>query len=156
MFAETGELTRPKQPRILFVDEKNDCWGLLAESIAKKAFPDSGTYESAGYAAASEALPVLQGFLGDKGLDRSDLEPTPLPTTHDQLDDYDLIIGLGLFPREHLAELPFRTVFLGWDVIPAQAEHGNEISADMLDAVAKDISHRLHELMETLHGENGS
>jgi len=153
VFAETGELPGPKQPRILFMDRANDSWSLLAEALARKTYPDLGRYESAGTEAAVQANPVLQAFLESKGLDQGVLAPAPIPKTHDALDDYDLIIGVGTVPREHLTELPFRTVFLAWDVVPAQAEHGAELTPDMLDAVAKELAERLHDLMSMIHGE---
>ena len=34
---------------MLFVDEHNDRLSQLAEAVARKAFPESGVYESAGW-----------------------------------------------------------------------------------------------------------
>ncbi|MCG8461543.1 MAG: hypothetical protein MI919_35125, partial [Holophagales bacterium] len=40
IFATTGETKAPKVYRILFVEEKDDCWSQLAVAHARKAFPE--------------------------------------------------------------------------------------------------------------------
>jgi len=48
IFAATGETKEPKVYRILFVDAANNCRSQMAAAIAKKAYPHSGVYSSAG------------------------------------------------------------------------------------------------------------
>lgn len=156
IFAATGDLVRPKTPKILFVDQRNDCWGLLAEGIARKAFPDGGKFRSAGYEAGDAAQPVLASYLAEKGMDLPDLVPTALPETRDELDDFHVIIGLGTRPREHLANLPFRTVLLEWDVFEPEGEPEGDPTVEDLERVSRELRLRITDLMETLHGEDAA
>ncbi|MFK7741240.1 MAG: phosphate signaling complex protein PhoU, partial [Planctomycetota bacterium] len=57
VFVVTGTPKGEKRFHILFVDEKNDGASQLAEHFTRKAFPNSGTYESAGWAPADEIRP---------------------------------------------------------------------------------------------------
>ena len=48
LFAVSGEIKDPKSFRILFLDEQNSGLSQMAEAYASRAFPESGTYASAG------------------------------------------------------------------------------------------------------------
>lgn len=153
IFAATGELIAPKTPRILFVDEHNSCWGLLAEALGRKAYPKTAHFASAGWDPAQSAEDALAPYLQEKGLDLPNLVPSPLPTTRDELDDYHVIIGLGARGREHLAKLPFRTILLDWDIFAPEGPPAGAPSGEDLERVSRNLRQRLADLMETLHGE---
>jgi len=48
IFAATGEMKTPKVYKVLFIDEDNSAKSQMAEAIARKNYPDSGEYLSAG------------------------------------------------------------------------------------------------------------
>jgi len=149
VFAVTGQTKEPKTYRILFVDGPNSCWSPLAEAVAAKAFPNSGAYASAGWEPASAIDPALEAFLEAKGIPSRHNRPVPIPTTHDELDDYHVIVNLSSGLRDHLAEKPFKTVLLNWDLAPE-----GDVTEEQLDAVHKEIAFKTRELMEKLRGQD--
>ncbi|MDJ0523419.1 MAG: phosphate signaling complex protein PhoU [Planctomycetota bacterium] len=149
VFAVTGETKEPKVYRILFIDGPNDLWSPMAEAIAAKAFPNSGTYASAGWAPAEAIDATLDSFLEGKGVPSRHANPVAIPTTHDELDDYHVIINLDSGIRQHLAEHPFKTTLLDWDLVPDGA-----ITPEVMEDVYKKIAVNTRELMEKLRGED--
>ena len=147
IFSATGETKEPKIYRLLFIDGPNSCWSPLAEAIARKAFPNTGRFDSAGWEPAPSYEPAYLAFLESKGLGQGADTPKRLPTTHDELDDYHVIINLDRGIREHLAALPFKTVLLDWDLIPE-----GPVDEETLVATYQDLSLRVRELMERLRG----
>ena len=59
----------PKTFTILFVDQRNDRASQLAEAWARKYYPKSGVYMSAGWAPADRLAPELLEFVETHGLD---------------------------------------------------------------------------------------
>jgi phosphate transport system protein len=153
IFAVTGETKEPKRYMILFADARNDCWSQMAAAAARKAFPESGTYTSAGWDPADQVRPALVQLLDAKGVDTSGLAPAPLPKSRDALDDFHLVVGLEGSLRDHLAVLPFRTVLLDWNLPEAEAD---ATSPEALEAAWRQISVRVRGLMEQLRGEDAT
>ena len=153
LFAVTGETKEPKVYKILFVDDRNALWSPLARSAARKGYPESGHYESAGWAPAEALDPHFTAFCDQKSLDASGVQPRQIPSTHEELDDFHVIVNLGTGLREKLADRPFKTVLLDWDVVP---EDGATIDDALLEETYKQITYRIRELMETLRGEDAS
>ena len=151
LFAVTGETKEPKVYKVLFVDDGNALWSPLASAIAKKAYPNSGTYESAGWAPAEALDPAFTSFCDEKGLNATGVQPRAIPTTHEELDDYHVIVNLGSGLRDQLADHPFKTLLLDWDLLPE-----GEVNGETLDATHKKISFQVRELMETLRGEDAN
>jgi len=87
IFAATGETKQPKVYRVLFVDAHNDRASLIAEAIARKAFPESGKYLSAGWEPARSIDGQTAEFLEQHGHDPRGIEPSPLPTSPGGLED---------------------------------------------------------------------
>jgi phosphate transport system protein len=143
IFAVTGETKEPKVYQVLFIDERNDCLSQMAEAIARKTFPQSGRYASAGWQPADKLEPTCRKFMDQHGLDLRESQPTLLDTSHAALSEYNVIVSLAPGAREHIAELPFQTVLLEWE-LPA-GSHAESY---------KDISNRMRELMVTLRGES--
>ena len=149
IFAVTGETKAPKQYRILFVDERNDAASQLAEAYSRKAFPQSGVYESAGWEPASSLNSACAAFLEERGIDASALHPKSLEAVRRQLTDYHVIVSLGGNPRPHITDAPFRTVFVEWEVGPPDTpEH--------IDTAFKEIAHHVRDLMEILRGDQAN
>lgn len=144
IFVGTGRMKGEKTFQILFVDARNDCASQLAEHFTRKAFPQSGQYRSAGWAPAEELDPRFTDFARRNGLDLSRSWPTALSTLQDQLDEFNLIVGLTRDVREHLTAVPFHTVVLAWDLDPALPP----------DDLHRQLAPRIRELMEKLRGEH--
>lgn len=149
IFAATGQTKTPKVYRVLFVDGPNSCWSPLAEAVAAKAFPNSGAYASAGWAPADAIEPALEAFLEQMGIPSRHARPVAIPTTHDELDDYHVIVNLGTGLYEHLAERPFKTILVDWDVAPE-----GPITSDVIAETHREIAFQVRELMEQLRGRD--
>lgn len=146
LFVVTGQTKGEKTFQILFVDEKNDSASQLAEHFTRKAFPNSGSYQSAGWAPSEEIDPGYRRFAESVGLDLSTSWPTDLKTLVDQLDQFHLVVGLGADARAHLPHLPFHTTAITWNV-----EFG-----ETPEAIYRQLTPRIRELMEQLRGEQAS
>lgn len=156
LFAVAGEAKGEKVYRILFLDERNDALSQLAAVYARKAFPDSGVYQSAGWAAADRLLPATEVFMDAKGLDGDRLEPRALDFTPDELADFHIIVALGAGASSQIEETPFHTVLLEWHIDPIPPDLDSERSAALLEEAFQNIKHSIRELMETLRGEEAS
>jgi phosphate transport system protein len=146
VFVVTGRMKDEKTFQILFVDGENNGASQLAEHFTRKAFPQSGRYRSAGWQAADDIDAAYRHFSQTVGLDLSKSWPTPLSTLVDQLDDYQLVVGLGEGAREKIGKVPFHTTVLVW---PLDSSGGPE-------AVYRQLAPRVRELMELLRGEQAS
>ena len=143
LFVVTGESKGEKKFRILFLDEGNDGASQLAEQFTTKAFPQSGTFESAGWAPSEQIAPAFTRFAETVGLDLSKAWPTDLKTRVEQFDDFDLVVCLNKQTFEHLPRLPFHTTALCWDVDTSNSP----------ELVYREITPRIRELMDRLRGE---
>jgi phosphate transport system protein len=143
IFVGTGKAKGEKTFQILFVDEKNDGPSQLAEHFTKKAFPQSGTYRSAGWQPAEEIDRGYTAFALQHGIDLSRAWPAPLSTLHDQLDDFHFVIGLHPDARSKVGRVPFHTTLLVWDLEGAVTP----------DEVYRRLAPMVRSLMEKLRGE---
>lgn len=142
IFAVTGETKEPKVYQVLFADERNAAASQLAAAYARKVFPASGQYASAGWRAAGSLDPACVEFMEQHGLETEGARPSSLDAGHAALARYHVVAALEPGIRDHIAELPFHTVLLEW-----------EIPQDSLEGSYAAIAHHVRELMETLRGE---
>jgi phosphate transport system protein len=156
IFAATGETKPPKVYRVLFIDEKNNSLSQLAELYARRAFPESGKYASAGWSPAEGLDQRFLLFLEKHGFDTADLEPADLGKMRDEVDDFHVVVSLEGDGRPHLQEVPFHTVLLQWEVGPPPEGLDQERALGLLEEAYKRISVNVRELMETLRGEEAS
>ena len=147
IFAVTGETKAPRRYQILFIDERNDAASQLAEAYARKAFPESGDYASAGWQPASVVDAACVSYLERNGVDTDGLAPSSL--TASELSAFHIIVSVGGDPRAHIVEPPFRTVLLDWNVGPTDTQ-------EQLEAAFKEIAHQARGLMETLRGDQAN
>jgi protein-tyrosine-phosphatase len=152
VFAVTGEVKPPKVFHILFVDERNDCGSLMAEAIARRMFPDSGTYESAGWQPAARLREHLVEFMARSGYDLASRAPRKLEATWEDLRRVHVIVSLESGAYKRIPELPFRTVLVEWPM-SRQAVGAEEPSEESLEATYKDLVAKICDLMETLRGK---
>lgn len=141
VFAVSGDIKAPKVYKILFVDKRNDAASKLAELYARKAFPESGAYSSAGWKPSDALDPAFAGYMDEHGLDVGDAAPHKLEAIHDELIDHHLIVDLAGDLRERLPEIPFHTLLVRWN-----------IEADDPAGVYAEVVAKVHELVEILHG----
>jgi len=144
IFAVTGEGKAEKTFDVLFVDGRNAGASLLAEHFCRKAYPEAGSFESAGWNVAEGTDDAFIEFADSKGLDLRDTEPRSIDQVLGQIADYDLIIDLVGGVREHLTRIPFHTTILSWSI---------EERSDP-EAVYKQIAPRVSDLMDLLRGED--
>lgn len=156
LFTVTGEIKPPKIYQVLFVDEKNDCQSQLAAAYASKAYPESGRYASAGWAPATAMEPRCLSFMDRNRLDGEDLEPTALDSIRDRLPSYHVIVSLAGDLRPHLAEIPYSTTVLEWDVGRGPEGMDQERAEKLLAETTRRIAEEVRKLMETLRGEGAS
>jgi phosphate transport system protein len=146
VFVVTGQAKGEKTFQILYVDEANSGASQIAEHFTSKAFPNSGRYMSAGWSAADNTAAEYLSFAETVGLDLSTAWPTGLNTMKEQFDQFDLVIALGKGSRANLPKLPFHTSSLEWDID----------TTDSPEAVYRQITPMVRELMEQLRGEHAS
>ena len=153
LFAVAGETKGEKVYRILFLDERNDALSQLAEAFARKAYPESGVYHSAGWAPAGRLLPAAEVFMEARGLDGGSLTPKKMDHTLEELADFHVIVALGKGSSSQLDEVPFHTVLLEWDIDPIPGDLDAERSTAMMEEAFQALKHSIRGLLETLRGE---
>lgn len=154
VFAVTGETKAPKVYNILFVDEDNSTLSQMAEAIARKSFPRSGNYSSAGRHPAATVNPMVIQFLEQHGVDTTGLTPKALSVTHQELVEKHLIISLQGPVRNYLPVIPFHTTALQWDVGSLPAAGAAAVATEDLEAVYRSLAVRVRDLMYLLRGED--
>ena len=147
IFAASGEQRERRIYRVLFVDERNDRSSQIAEAYARKAFPESGAYRSAGWKPARAIDPVLVEFMDTRGIDLRTAVPKKLQPVSHLPERYHVIVAFSPDAREHLGEIPYRTTLLEW-------KHGVGPGAypETLEKLYQDLAVRVRDLMTTLAG----
>jgi phosphate transport system protein len=143
VFAVTGEVKPKKTFDILFVDGRNAGASVLAEHYARKAYPEAGNFESAGWDTNEQMDPAYVTFGEDIGLSLVNEEPRVFSGRTRDLREFDLIIDLAGGVHEHVRKVPYHTTLLSW-----RLENRRDPKA-----VFDQLLPRLGELMETLRGE---
>ncbi len=152
IFYLTGEMKQPKVYSILFVDETGDRWSPMAAAIAKKAFPESGVYASAGWDPAPALDERVVAFLDERGYAVPEGPPERMPIEHDALRDHHVIVSLQGDVRPRIPDPPFHTIIVSWDVVHDRSRTDDEA----LESDLKRIAHETRELMEMLRGEGAA
>jgi phosphate transport system protein len=147
IFSITGETRDARVFRVLFVDEHNDRSSQMAEAYARKAFPQSGSYQSAGWNPAAALDPKLIEFMDRHGMDMRSAKPTPLPSVLGEPERFHVIVSFSPGVRERLGEIPYRTTLLEW-------KHGIEpgMAEETLERLYRDLAGRVQDLMAALAG----
>ncbi len=155
VFAVTGETKAPKVYPILFIDEKNDALSQMAEAFARRAYPESGRYSSAGWNPAQQLDPGVANFMQSKSFDLEGMGPKRLVTVHDDLEEWYVVVSLEPGAREQIPEVPYHTLLLEWDPGVGPDEAG-QWSEEALEEAFRTLSVKIGELMETLRGKGAS
>ncbi len=153
LFATTGETKANKIYHILFVDADNASLSQMAEAIARKNYPQSGDYRSAGKDPADTIDQAMTQFLDRYGLDLSSRAPIPLELTPQELAHFHVIVGLQGSPESYFSSIPFHTTCLEWDLgEPPHGREGEEAQR-RLEEIYRELTHQIRELVELLRGE---
>jgi phosphate uptake regulator len=152
LFAVAGETKNPKVYRILFVDRANDCRSQVAEAYARKVFAECGSFSSAGWEPAGSLKPEVLPFLESHGLSAEGLQPRRLPVLMAEPKHFHVVIGLDGDARERVGEIPYKTVFLNWDLGPCPLDDEDPEAQESMEGIYREISTRLRDLMEILRG----
>jgi phosphate transport system protein len=151
LFCVTGETKAPKTYSVLFVDGRGTLVAPLAEAMARKAFPQSGRYDSAGFAAGDALAPEAINMAAELGLDLAGISPHPLRAGRKHLEKYHVAVGLTPGARAALGELPFHFVYLEWNLPTLDGPGAVE---PRLRSLCQQLSAEIRELMTTLRGDD--
>lgn len=153
IFAATGETKEPKVYRVLFIDEKNDSLSQMAALYARRAFPESGRYKSAGWRPADKLETRFELFMRDRGFDLEAVAPSDLALLRDEVDDTHVVVSVGGDAWEHFPVLPFHTTLVHWDLGVDPAALDQERAEAALEEAFREIGARVGDLMRTLRGQ---
>jgi phosphate transport system protein len=153
LFSITGETKAPKTYDILFLDEGNGRRSRLAEAVARKLFPRSGRYASAGRRDGGAPPRDLMKFMDLHGLEVAPTTAQVLDPDVEKIAAYDVVVSLEGPIHSYIPRQPFRTVFLEWEVGSMAGDIDESEAASAYLGMYREIVARVRELMTTLRGE---
>ncbi len=157
VFALTGERKRPKVYRVLFLEKGDDCRSQLAVGIARKAYPNSGSYSSAGITPAAGIDGLLGSFMEEHGIPFEEAKPRPLDWVSEELGSFHVVVSLEGPVKEYLTEIPFNTAALEWSIpAPLPNDRPAEERSAAFREIHQETSLKIRELIEILHGKEAS
>jgi len=151
VFAATGETKEPKVYNILFLDQENSCASQMAEAIARKTFPGSGKYSSAGAKPASRVDADTVTFLTERGFDVSSAQTSAINLSEHELAELHLVVSLQGKVSDYIAQLPFHTSAIEWDV---QVPEGAPANDEQRTTIYRELSSQISDLMYMLRGND--
>lgn len=154
VFAVTGETKAPKVYNILFIDGDNGCASQMAEALARKNFPGSGNYSSAGARPAGSIDPATGTFLEELGVELKTASPSPIDFSEHELAEFHLIVSLQGPVRDYLPQLPFHTSGLQWDLGASAVAEGQSPDEETLRKIYRELGSQISELMHLLRGRD--
>lgn len=143
IFVQTGEEPSPRVHRILFVDERNAAASQMAEAYARKAYPKSGRYESAGLQPDRNLDSGLVDFMDGRGVDVGRASPTAVTSLTDRPEHFHVVVLMEPGQRERLGHVPYRTTIVEW---PLAADRSD------FEALYQEVVVNVQDLMMTLAG----
>jgi len=141
VFVATGEMKQPRVSKVLFVGRGNSNLTQLAEAYARKAFPDSGEYASAGWEPAEALNSDMFRLAAGVGLDLGGAVPRHLSEEMPNLRRYHVIVTFEDGAEKALGPIPFETIFLRWDL--GEGELRDKF---------REITSQISDLMDILRG----
>ena len=157
VFAVTGEMKQPKVYRILFLDVANDYKSQMAVAIARKAYPESGDYTSAGLKLTKALSPTFVRFMEDQGVNWQDEAPRTIDWAPEQWADFHVLVSMEGSIKDYISVVPFRTAVVEWKFSPApKGEADGEKLKEHFEELYRQIAYQIRGLMETLRGKEAS
>ena len=133
-------------PRAVGADDRS--LAPLTERLARRAFPTSGQYTSAGLNPATSYDPSLSVLEDELQLDLGGPNPTRLAPLAAYPAEYHVIVALNL-DYSQLPEIPFHSALQRWTV---DVPEGDAPKADLV----RELNAKLTDLMEMLRGDSAS
>ena len=143
IFAVTGQQKEEKTFDVLFLGLRNDCASLLAEFYGQRAYPEAGSFTSAGWESVEAISDDVLEFADGKGLELREAESRSFEDVKRRLSDFEIVIDLTGEARDNIRKIPFHTTLLVWNLDRSGG----------LESIYQDLVERMAELMETLRGE---
>jgi phosphate transport system protein len=143
IFALTGEQKEEKTFDILFLGLQNDCASLIAEYYGQRAYPEAGSFSSAGWQSVDAISQDVLDFADSKGLDLREAESHSFDEVKRRLSEFEIVIDLTGEARENIRKIPFHTTLLVWNLDRSGGQ----------ESIYQDLVEHMAELMETLRGE---
>ena len=125
----------------------------VQKAVARKTFPHSGEYDSAGRRNGVDLKPGLMNFMEGHGLVLGPVVCKAVESDVHKLAKYDVVVSLQGPIDGYLSAQPFRTVFLDWDVGAPPEGTGDAEIDERYTEMYREITVRVRDLMETLRGE---
>jgi protein-tyrosine-phosphatase len=91
-------------------------------------------------------------FMEQHGFDLGEARPAPLDLTHQELVEKHVIVSLQGPLKDYLAEIPFHTTDLEWEVGSVPVGDDDAQTTQRLEASYREIAVQVRDLMETLRG----
>ena len=155
LFTVKGQPKKQKTYNILFLDEENNCQSLMAEMFAKKAFPESGHYASAGITPAEKFDPQFIAFMDSCGIDLIGMQPNSMDNLPD-LHTFNIIVSLQGPITNYIEKVPFHTSVLEWNIDSPFSEITEDRAEEYYRHMYKEILLNIRILMESLCAEEQS
>lgn len=156
VFAATGETKAAKVYKVLFLDEDNASLGPMAVALARKTFPESGAYDSAGRQAAAALDETLSSVMAERGIGLEGVEPRTLDLSPQELADYHVIVSLQGGVNSYVSPVPFHTTALEWDVGAPPAGGDTAQVTQRYEEIHRELAVQIRDLMTALRGEGAS
>jgi phosphate transport system protein len=153
MFVATGKMKAPKVFKVLFVDEHGDLVSPLAAGVAKKMFPKSGIYSSAGWSDCDKPNSKLDAISSKYGIVVNDTKPSRLSSLEGFPLSFHVVVAINLDDDSHLPAIPYHTILIKWALPVPCATRGTELSNDT-DELVRELTGRIGNLMERLRGKD--
>ncbi|PID46609.1 MAG: phosphate transport system regulatory protein PhoU [Proteobacteria bacterium] len=157
VFSVTGQMKKKRPVKVLFLDKTNDLCGPMATQIARKAFPESGIYQSAGSCPAEQVRPDVIEFMDQNGYNLSSEVPDEFQLTDEELSEYEVIVCLRGDYSEYVSQIPFHSVGLNWKLPEPPDENASEDERkESYTRILKHLVEQINTLMTTMRGEEAS
>lgn len=153
IFSITGAEKPAKIYEILFLDRRNNCQSQIAQAVARKTFPHSAHYESAGKSAGDGPAPGLEKFMEEHGLLTGRITTQAVDPSPERIANYDVVVSLEGGIEDYVTHQPFRTVFLEWDIDSVPADVSAEEASKHYPVIYREVMVHVRELIEILSGE---
>ena len=150
VFAVTGESKQPKVYRIAFLEDEDRFLGPMAVAVARKTYPNSGRYTSAGLHPAPALEPDFVAWMEAHGYDVTEARPRPIDWPPEDWETFHVVISLDGPVERYLDPPPFNTAVLEWRI----DLEGAATPEERFERALRQIAAHVSALMETMRGED--
>ena len=89
---------------------------------------------------------------GPTGSGKSTTLAAMINKIHTEPRHFHVVVALAPGAREHIPQIPFRTVFLHWDLGAENETHTGDMTEDQFQTLFKTIAASVRDLLHTLRG----